>query len=138
MAGRWDAAVQGSSALRAGILQVLLIELSRRSGRHWCLLLWDLAKFYDTITLPLLVFGAVAKHYPPQLLFFIIINYISMRTLRTAGSLSEWVQPNSSTLAGCGEANNMARVALFDIMERVATGNPRMSLQSFVDDVKIF
>ena len=46
--GPWDAAVAGSSALRAGILQVLMIEVARRLGLHWCLVLWDLMKFYDT------------------------------------------------------------------------------------------
>ena len=136
--GHWDAAIAGSSALRAGILEVLLLEIARHLGRHWYLILWDLAKFYDSITIPLVIYGALERGYPPQYLYFTCINYISIWTLRAGGSLSTWVQPSSSVLAGCGEANNMARVALYSILYKVSTGNPTMVLQSYVDDVKFF
>ena len=47
--GPWDAAVRGSSALRAAILTAFADEMGTYSGLEVAKVLWDLEKFYDTI-----------------------------------------------------------------------------------------
>ena len=48
-AGPWDAAIKGSSALRAGILSVLCDELAVRTGNDTLSTLFDMEKFYDNL-----------------------------------------------------------------------------------------
>ena len=48
-AGGWDAAVQGSSALRASILSQMRDEVAIAKGEDTLTLLWDMEKFYDNI-----------------------------------------------------------------------------------------
>ena len=53
----WDHALASSSALRSATLQKLRVELADLEGIPWALILWDLTKFYDTVTL-----GALMQH----------------------------------------------------------------------------
>ena len=48
-AGPWDAAVKGSSALRAAILNLLQDDVAVYRGRHTLTTLWVKEKFYDNI-----------------------------------------------------------------------------------------
>ena len=52
--GPWDAAVKGSSALRAAILSMFSDELAHLSNEEVAKIPWDPTKFYDTISIPLL------------------------------------------------------------------------------------
>ena len=51
----WDAAVKGSSALRAGLLSLLRGELAMRLGKDSLVTLWDMEKFYDNIVIETLI-----------------------------------------------------------------------------------
>ena len=53
--GVWDAAIAGSSALRAAILRALADEQDILEGRITASILWDLQKFYDSIRFPRLI-----------------------------------------------------------------------------------
>ena len=57
--GEWDAAVRGSSALRHAILGAFHDEVATLNGHDAASILWDLAKFYDTISIPKLVERAI-------------------------------------------------------------------------------
>ena len=48
-AGPWDAAVKGSSALRAAILGMLQDQVAVYRGRNTLTTPWDEEKFYDKI-----------------------------------------------------------------------------------------
>ena len=47
--GPWDAAVRGSSALRAAILSAFHDEIAHYNDEYLTKILWDMEKFYDNI-----------------------------------------------------------------------------------------
>ena len=50
IAGKWDSALEGNSALRAHVARASGIELAHREGQYVIHFLWDMRKFYDSIT----------------------------------------------------------------------------------------
>ena len=135
--GHWDHAVSSSSALRSALVQHLRVEIAQLTSRHWALILWDLREFYDSIGLAALVDSALRRHYPARVLHLIVQAYQAPRVLRCGKSSSEWVTPVDSIVAGCGEANNLARCALYEAAEAVSRVSPLMQLGQFVDDIKV-
>ena len=68
-AGPWDAALKGSSALRAAILNLLQDELAVYRGRHTLTTtLWDEGKFYDNIDIVQLMDRSVEVDYQLDIL----------------------------------------------------------------------
>ena len=63
-------------------------------------------------------------------------GYLSARLLRSGPCLSEWVMPCASITAGCGEANNAARISIYSIAEQASQASPCHQLSQFVDDLK--
>ena len=61
--GPWDAAVKGSSALRAAVLSQFQDEIHTLNGGEVATILWDMAKFYDSIPIHRLVERAKAVSY---------------------------------------------------------------------------
>ena len=64
----WDAAVKGSSALKAGLLSLLRDEMAIRLGMDSLVTLWDMEKFYDNIDILILVDEATKLEYLTMLL----------------------------------------------------------------------
>ena len=137
-AAHWDYAVRGSSSLRSALLLRLGIEVARFRNEDWAVILFDLTKFYDSIMLPAFLGRAAERHYPPAVMQLLVHGYLAARIVRSGPCCSEWVQPTSSITAGCGEANNVARVALYSIAEAATACSPLCQLSQFVDDLKLF
>ena len=53
--GMWDAAIKGSSALRAAVYGTFFDEIHSSEGCHIVTGLVDLEKFYDNIAIPKLL-----------------------------------------------------------------------------------
>ena len=134
----WDNAVAASSALRSATLTALRCELADIAGDQWSLVLWDFRKFYDSVGMAALARAATERRYPARLAYLWILAYQAPRVVAVDKGFSEWSVPIDSLLAGCGEAVNMSRCALFDIMETVSASSPRAELGQFVDDIKFF
>ena len=66
--GHWDAAVAGSSALRAAVLTIFRDELESYDEQTILRILWDMEKFYDTIDIVKLIKRAKQMGYPFVLL----------------------------------------------------------------------
>ena len=60
----WDAAVAGSSALRAAVLTAFNDELAKYTAQEIGRMLWDMDKFYDTIDMLKLMERAMEMGYP--------------------------------------------------------------------------
>ena len=134
----WDHALANSSALRSATLQKLRVELADLEGIPWGLILWDLTKFYDTVALGALIQHTRKRKYPAKVTCLVIATYLSPGVIRQNECYSEWVYPVDGILPGCGEACNMARNALYGIVEKVTTVSPMCTIGQFVDDVKQF
>ena len=57
--GPWDAAIKGSSALRAAAIISLGDEIANLNKHEKANILWDLEKFYDNINIQLLIDRAI-------------------------------------------------------------------------------
>ena len=68
MAGFWDVALRGSSALRAVLLRRAADESAAFLDLHTCAIYWDMAKFYDSLSVPKLARAALELGYPIFLL----------------------------------------------------------------------
>jgi hypothetical protein len=111
-AGFWDHVIVGSSALRSPLLTSFMTESAEALGLSWSLVLYDLTKFYDTIRLSALIGEAALQGDPLKVLVMLVGTYLAPRVLKEGDCCSAPLQPVDSILAGCGEANNMARAAL--------------------------
>ena len=134
----WDHAIASSSALRSATLTALRVEMAELAGFDWAVVLWDLTKFYDTVDLAALSRAVVSRAYPSRIAYLCLTMYQAPRVLFAHGSYSQWIAPQDSMLPGCGEAVNLARCVLFDILEAVSQSSPLDQLGQFVDDVKMF
>ena len=97
------------------------------------MIMYDLTKFYDTVTVPSLVRGALDRRYPPAVLAMSLATYLSSRVIRAAECFSEWVHPANSVLPGCGEANLGARCCIFLVAEEASNVSPLVELGQLVD-----
>ena len=65
--------------------------------------------------------------------------YLSPRVLRIDMGIPEWISPLGIIVSGCGEATNMAKHALYDIIERIQQNKSDYSIfQLYLDDTKQF
>ena len=80
--GPWDAAVRGSSALRAAILTAFADEMGTYSGLEVAKVLWDLEKFYDTINIKKIVAKCDMCRYPIKLTALGLIMHTAPRMLK--------------------------------------------------------
>ena len=119
------------------MVQFLLIGCAEARGLDWTTILWDLAKFYDTVGLAALLIETAANKFSPTTMFMFLLNYLAPRTLKAGVCHSEWVFPANSLLAGCGEATNTAKNALYGIIENLHNKSPAR-FQLYVDDLKQF
>ena len=115
-------------------------ELAELAGAAWAVALWDMQKFYDTTPLACMAVQALKRSFPAAVLGMILQSYMAIRTIRCGDCHSKWVQGSRSILAGCGEANNMARVVMYDLIEDLHANVPAAITMSatYVDDAKHF
>ena len=113
----WDSAVRGSSPLRAAMHRAFSNELCLLSGISVVQVLFDIAKFYDSIHLPILIRKALALGYPAIPLHMAIMNHMAARLISANGSYSNYIMPSdTSILAGCTQSTCWAKCLLYDIM----------------------
>jgi len=66
----------------------------------------------------------------------VVLNYIAPRVVKSGCCYSEFVQATNSILAGCQDANNMARISLYRLLDKMHKVHPKAPIDSFVDDMK--
>ena len=137
-AKHWDHPLAGSSALRSALLTAMRVELAEINNSHWVLLLFDLEKFYDCVCLAALVKATLNNQFSPTIFVMLVQVYLAPRVIQSGRCCAEPIFPTNSLVAGCGEANNMARVTLFDAIELLLSQFPATITNTFVDDVKQF
>ena len=133
--GFWDDAVAGSSALRAGLLRSMLNESAIALGFLVVEGLWDLEKYYDSISATKLVAEARALDFDCQVLFFVMMANLSPRALRADTCCSEFVLPQNSVLQGNGQSCNLAKVMLHRFLEEWHNRYRPCTIRQFVDDL---
>ena len=133
----WDKAVKGSSALQAALDALVRDEVAQEEGLNRLSLFWDLEKFYDTIALHKLIQAGREFEYPAELLLLALRCYLGPRLIVWMGTAGDWMFPNTSICAGCIQANNMARMTMYVVLDKMHVMHPQVELSQFVDDVKM-
>lgn len=139
----WDFAVAESSALRSAIITQLRIDLADSEGIPWAVILYDLAKFYDTICLSALVVETMRFRYSPTVSVLALLTYMAPRVLKVGRAamccFSDFIHPSTSIVAGCGEAVNQAKLALYNVLDKMHEWfGPENLFSLYVDDSKQF
>ena len=80
-AGFWDAAIEGSSALRSMLKSLAWQEAQIEQGRQVVQICWDVGKCYDDIPLVAVALAAVRKGYPATHLCLAILLFLGPRVL---------------------------------------------------------
>eukprot|EP00973_Karenia_brevis_P069537 9668666-Karenia_brevis.AAC.1 len=80
-AGPWDAAVEGSSALRAALTSMFGNELAFYKKQSTLSTLYDMEFFYDNISAPILVQEATRLDYPTLILKLGLYMHMACRSI---------------------------------------------------------
>ena len=116
-AGPWDAAIEGSSALRARILSVLGDEIAVRTGNDTWSTLLDMGKFYDNIDIPQLIELADHQAYPALILNLGLQMHMAPRGLRCYRHCPGQVRWNHGIIAGCTKSTTFAKIYLKVVLQ---------------------
>jgi hypothetical protein len=134
-AGHWDTAVRQSSALRSGLLRQLGAEVCRHLQVPIASLLWDMEKFYDTMSGEVVCAMGIKLNFPAVPMYLGLLVHLAARSISTSGCLSEWLQPRISLLAGCMQSIAWSRCFLYDILQEAHDNYRPLTVQSWVDDL---
>ena len=131
--GPWDDVVAGSSAVRAALLRAFADEDAVAMDQAHGTLFWDVEKFYDSSDICKLGRHALRLGFQPVLLALALQTYVGPRSIK-GECYSQLIHPATSVLAGCGQANNMARALVYFVLEK-ANSSPCVQVRQFVDDM---
>ena len=134
----WDHAMAGSSSLRSAILSQLQLDFCEANSEQWAAVFYDFTKFFDSISLAALVKETLRLKFSPTVTYMALLQYLAPRVLKIGACYTEWIHPCGGVLAGDGEACNMAKCALYNIVEQIekTACGPWHALSCFVDDTK--
>ena len=132
--GPWDAAVQGSSALRAAVLSCFQDELNQLGSKEIGAILWDMEKFYDNIHIPKLIARAQELGYPIDALALGLHMHMAPRAIRAYGHYAVVPHFSNGIIAGCTQSTFWARLFLYAILRKHANA-PGIHIRSFLDDI---
>jgi hypothetical protein len=131
----WDSAIQGSSALKAALIRRLVCELAGAQNLSIADIFLDLAKFYDSISIPHLVSMASDLDYDMTTLAVGLEIHTADRFLRDGANCSKPISIRNSILQGCLQSNALARVTLYNILEDLHYKLPKLHMGQHVDDL---
>ncbi len=105
-----DSALPGRSPLDETAWRHLLMEQAVLLGKHVAQLLWDVAKFFDSLNIPLLIERAEELNFPIDQLVLGMQAHRAPRVLRVDGCCAEAIPATGvSVLAGCSLSTSLSR-----------------------------
>ncbi|CAK0856487.1 unnamed protein product, partial [Prorocentrum cordatum] len=137
MAGKWDAAIAGNSALKEALVRSFSDEVIEWMPVkiYSVTALWDLAEFYDTLEPLLILDEGLRLGLPARTLHLEMLSHLSARLIRERTAYAEPIAPDRSICAGARRGIDFGRVALYAVLERVSTKYEQVRVRSWVDDV---
>ncbi|MDA8583397.1 hypothetical protein N9L68_04170 [bacterium] len=133
-AGWWDRAIKGSGALQAAMKRALRVELACLEGDDATEILWDLSHFYDSARIATIGRKAIVLEYPRGLMALAVLVHTGPRVLRVALHNSDQIDDTHSLLAGCGQAIDLARIAVYSCFEVLSEQSPQYTPEAYIDD----
>ncbi|CAK0797341.1 unnamed protein product, partial [Prorocentrum cordatum] len=136
-AGFWDTAVAGSSALRVATHRLMRAEAAVQMGFHAAGTFYDAANFFDDIGLDQLIEKASDLNYPLLPLAMAAQMYLAPRAIMAHSLFSDIFEPANSMAAGCGQAVDLTRPLLYDILEAAHANYIYVVIQQYLDDLAL-
>ena len=139
-AGWWDAAIRGSSCLRVALLRELKMDIAKSCGLHDAAYFFDLAKFFDSISLARLMRACLVRGFGAKLMLLALKVHRAARVLlvqtQAGVCFSLPVLPGHySMIAGCGWSITFTRIHIYDLCEAMSAAHPASNLTTWVDDL---
>ena len=131
----WGTAAPGCSALDAALRRSLFAEVASFLGQAHTVVLWDYAKFFDTVDPELLFQEAKELNFPLGDLCLVLQMHLSPRRLQQACAIACPVFPSRSILAGCAYSIPLTRLYLKRRLAHVVSSHPDTALGVYVDDI---
>ncbi|CAK0895271.1 unnamed protein product, partial [Prorocentrum cordatum] len=119
---------------RSGGPSVALDEAAQGQNLSFLVLLLDIEKFYDSVSLVGLLQVGLDFGFSPTVVGSEVQVYLYPRYLRERGLLSEAIFPTRSIVAGSSQGTPFSKLALCQILERVHQGPPSAGLWAFIGD----
>ena len=141
----WDTASPGKSAETEACARLWLMEVAQLSGNEAAALLWDMEKFFDTISPSEVRRAAVSRGYPTTELKLALAMHRAPRLLQMIGVCASAILPGRSILQGCFHSGFFARLTTWAPVQRCVSDleaervanktTAQVKTSTFVDDV---
>ncbi|CAK0841289.1 unnamed protein product, partial [Prorocentrum cordatum] len=130
----WDAAIGGSSALRAALCRSVLDE--NAVAMNFCAIevLLDLEQFLDSIDLILLLEVAEKEAFPATVISLEAQACLAPRRPRRHGRVSGPLSAEWPIVVGSNQGVKVDNLFLYPLLQAVSEGAPQVGLSTFVDD----
>lgn len=129
-----DSAKAGASTSRAAEDRALNRDLRAAQGKQTCTMLWDMANFFDTLDIRILIEEAEAAQYPMEELLLILTIHQAPRRLKIGKAVGTIIAAlGRALLAGCKRAAQMARAYTVCMVRKLAVENTQVDLYQHVD-----
>eukprot|EP00959_Pyramimonas_sp_CCMP1952_P234983 4909984-Pyramimonas_sp.AAC.1 len=137
MAGKWDAAIAGNSALKEASDRSFADEVLEWAPMKVFTVtaLWDLAEFCDMLEPLLILEEGLRLGLPARTLHLEMLNHLSTRLVRERTAYAEPISPDRSICAGARRDIDFGRVALYATLEQACAKYQQVYVRSWVDDV---
>ena len=131
-----DSATAGASAVHAAEDRALEAEVARLEEKHTLTLLWDLKKFFDSISVKKLFAEAYRLGFPIKQLALSMAVHHAPRRLKLGAAIGQPIlRLGRSILAGCKRSTDLARVYTLRLVSALAESHPLVTLYQHVDDI---
>ena len=97
--------------------------------------LYDVEKFYDHARWDVILATAEKVEYPLLVLALALQMHGAPRRVATADAVSDLIWPRRSLMAGCSQGTDLARLALWSVLEYVHAAYRPRELNTWVDDL---
>ena len=117
--------------------QAVLAEAATSQDQQAAVILWDLVKFYESISHLKLWRAAKATGFPLAVLRLNLFAYRIGRHVALSGMTSKACFPRKGVVAGCGAATTLVKVLYLKAFLAFQGRHPQCSLDVFVDDLQL-
>ncbi len=128
-AAAFDMARAGSSAFKVAAARACYLEVAAINGKRVAALLWDLHKYFDSVSVHVLIDRALKVGFHALDLALGAQMHVAPRVIQHQGNCAKGTVVSRSTLAGCSQAIPFTRVFMSSEIAQA---------QREVDDVKIW
>ena len=129
------AASRNASATDVVWRHSFLAESARNTGEHFCCILWDLKKCYETINHKMLLDAAAYHGYPISLLRMSLGAYQAPRRLLMHGLVSRQIVPRRGIVAASSFATTELRLYLLALVQRHNAVHNLVRINIYIDDI---